>query len=95
MHKSKDNHLPSPIISCSFGLVAVTGEWVPSTTMLGFDESGWILEVVKASSLIKLFISSYFQSVKYPGLVITVLTSISPESMATTRDIGGRSVGDA
>jgi hypothetical protein len=41
-----------------------------------------------------LLTSSNFQSVKYPGRDVTVLTSISPESIATTRDIDGRKVGD-
>ena len=48
-----------------------------------------------ATSLSKLVSSSNFQSVKYPGLEVTELTSISPESIATTRDIDGRNVGDA
>uniref|UniRef100_A0A2P2MWN3 Leucine-rich repeat family protein n=1 Tax=Rhizophora mucronata TaxID=61149 RepID=A0A2P2MWN3_RHIMU len=38
--------------------------------------------------------SSNVQSVKYPGLEVTLLTSISPDSIATTRDINGRRFGE-
>ena len=67
----------------------VTGERSASAAMLILvDELKWLF------SLIKLDASLNFQSVKYPGFVVTLDTSISPESIATARDIGGRSVGD-
>ena len=81
-------HLPSPIISWSSVLLAVNGEESLSTAMLILGEFKWLF------SLIKLDASLNFQSVKYPGFVVTLDTSISPENIATTRDIGGRSVGD-
>ena len=68
--------------------MAVTLEWSASVTMLIFDELKWLF------SLIKLDPSLNFQSVKYPGFDVTLDTSISPESIATTRDIDGRSAGD-
>ena len=69
-------------------LLAVNGEQSVSTAMLILGEFKSLF------SLIKLDTSLNFQSVKYPGFVVTLDTSISPESIATTRDIGGRSVGD-
>ena len=70
--------------------MAVTGEGSASAAMLILaSELKWIF------SLIKLDTSLNFQSVKYPGFVGTLEASISPESIATTRDIGDRSVGDA
>ena len=70
--------------------------WIPYTPtmlVLAIDELKWLVSV--AASPVTLVISSYFQSVKYPSLEVTVLTSISPESIATTHDIDGRNVGDA
>ena len=70
--------------------MAVTGEGSASAAMLILaNELKWIF------SLIKLDTSLNFQSVKYTGFVGTLDTAISPESIATTRDIGGCSVGDA
>lgn len=40
-------------------------------------------------------VSSNFQSDKYPGFEVAMLTSISPKSIVTKRDIDGRDVGDA
>lgn len=46
-------------------------------------------------SLSRLLTSSNFQSAKYPGFEISVhLTSTSPESIPTTRDIRGRREGE-
>ena len=47
-----------------------------------------------ATSFLKLVGSSDFQSVKYPGFEVTMLTAMSPKSIATTRDIDGLNVGD-
>ena len=69
-------------------LLAVNAEQSVSTAMLILGE------LKSLFSLIKLDTSLNFQSVKYPGFVVTLDTSIFPESIATTRDIGGRSVGD-
>ena len=90
-----NSHRLFSIISPSIGLEASAGEFPTSPTMLvvADDELKWLVSIVP--SLVTLVISSYFQSVKYPGLEVTVLTSISPESIATTRDIDGRKVGDA
>lgn len=42
-----------------------------------------------------LLLSLDCQSVRYPGLDLTSATSRSPVSMATTRDMEGRSKGEA
>lgn len=83
--------LYSLVVSRSIGKVAPTG-----------DCSGWSdMELYRlvssprvSMSLIELVTSLNFHSVKYAGLEIAGLTSASPESIATTRDIDGLSVGD-
>ena len=83
------------IVSPIIGLEAFAGEVPTSPTMLvlAVDELKWLVSI--APSSVTLVISLYFQSVKYPGLEVTALTSKSLESIATTRDIDGRNVGDA
>jgi hypothetical protein len=87
--KKVDSHLPSLIISSSMGLETFAGEFSASPVMLVLADE------LKILAWLPLVSSSNFQSVKYPGLEVTELTSISPESIATTRDIDGRNVGDA
>jgi hypothetical protein len=92
----KGNHyLPCPIVSRSMGSVALGDKsfWL-FTRLVLVDESLWLVsDALVASSLIKVLVSSNFQSVKYPGFEVTLFTSISPDSIAMTRDIDGRSVG--
>ena len=90
-----NSHRPCLIVSPIIGLEAFASEFPTSPTILilAVDELKWLVSV--APSPVTLVISSYFQSVKYPGLEVIALTSISPESIATTRDIDGRNVGDA
>ena len=90
-----NSHQPCLIESPIIGLEAFAGEFPTSPTMLvlAVDELKWLVSV--APSPVMLVISSYFQSVKYPDLEVTKLTSISPKSIATTRDIDGCNVGDA
>ena len=90
-----NSHRPCLIVSPITGLETFAGEFPTSPTMLvlAVDELKWLVSI--APSPVTLVISSYFQSVKYLGLEVTMLTSISPESIATTRDIDGRNVGDA
>ena len=90
-----NSHRPCLIVSPIIGLEAFAGEFPTSPTMLALavDELKWLVSV--APSPVTLVISSYFQSIKYPGLEVTVLTTISLESIATTCDINGRNVGDA
>ena len=90
-----NSYRPCLTVSPITGLEAFVGEFPTSPTMLvlAVDELKWLVSV--APSPVTLVISSYFQFVKYPSLEVTALTSISPESIATTRDIDGRNVGDA
>ena len=90
-----NSHRPCLIVSPITGLEAFAGGFPTSPTILilAVDELKWLVSV--APSPVTLVISSYFQFVKYPSLEVTALTSISPESIATTRDIDGRNVGDA
>ena len=87
----------SPTASWSIGTVASTGEGCESPNMLVLVAMLYRLVSVLLvlTSLIKLVLSSNFQSLKYPGLEVIVLTSASPESIATARDIDGLSIGDA
>lgn len=96
----EDNHQCS-ITSFSIGLDILGDGHAGSTPLAHDDVSHWLLVLVvlpvdfDLSPLTMLLLSLNCQSVKYPGLEAAVPTSASPVSMATTRDMGGRNVGDA
>lgn len=89
-------------MSFSIGSEASGHGCTGSTPLAVNDMSHWLLVLVVLpvdafdhSPLKMLLLSLNCQSVKYPGLDAAVPTSTSPVSMATTRDMGGRNVGDA